>query len=41
MAIASVETNMQLQVWQMTTEFTETEIDILPLAQYVNEDELE
>ncbi len=41
MCLASLETNMQFQVWQMSQDFTEQEIDILHLAEYIDENELE
>lgn len=40
-SIASLETNTELQVWQMNNDFMESELDILHLAQYVRDDELE
>ena len=41
MVLASLETNMQFQIWQMNQEFKTQEIDYLHLADFVDENELE
>lgn len=41
MMLASLETNMQFQIWQMNSEFRSQEIDCLHLADFVDENELE
>ena len=41
MMLASLETNMQFQIWQMNQEFRSQEIDCLHLADFVDENELE
>ena len=42
MAISSIETNHQFQIWQMKQqEFKQSELDILHLSEQIDENELE
>lgn len=41
MAIASLETDKQFQIWQMNQDFAEKEEDIIGLAEYIEDCELE
>ena len=40
-ALATVETDTRMQIWSISSEFTENEIDILHLMEAVEDDELE
>ena len=41
MAIASIETNMQMQIWQFSKEFIDKEIDNMGLVDRIKDHELE